>query len=55
MQRKLNAASNRAATLELHNQGLSQRQIATRHSAGNQKTRVAQIFGENNSKNDQSG
>jgi len=28
MQRKLNAASKRAATLELHNQGLSQRKIA---------------------------
>ena len=27
MQRKLNAASNRAATLELRNQGLSQRKI----------------------------
>ena len=53
MQRKLNAASNRAATLELYNQGLSQRKIAMVLNIS--KTRVAQILKENNSKNGQSG
>ena len=53
MQRKQNAASNRAATLELHNQGLSQRKIAMVLNIS--KTRVAQILKENNSKNGQSG
>ncbi len=53
MQRKLNAASNRAATLQLHQQGLSQRKIALVLSIS--KTRVAQILKENNSKNGQSG
>ena len=42
MQRKLNAASNRAATLELHNQGLSQRKIAMVLNIS--KTRVTQIL-----------
>ena len=44
MQRKLNAASNRAATLELHNQGLSQRKIAMVLNIS--KTRVTQILAE---------
>ena len=42
MQRKLNAASNRAAILELHNQGLSQRKIAMVLNIS--KTRVTQIL-----------
>ena len=42
MQRKLNAASNRAATLELHNKGLSQRKIAMVLNIS--KTRVTQIL-----------
>ena len=42
MQRKLNAASNRAATVELHNQGLSQRKIAMVLNIS--KTRVTQIL-----------
>ena len=53
MQRKLNAASNRAATLELHNQGLSQRKIAMVLNIS--KTRVAQILKENNLTKGQSG
>ena len=44
MQRKLNAASNRAATLELHNKGLSQRKIAMVLNIS--KTRVTQILAE---------
>ena len=53
MQRKLNAASKCTATLELHNQGLSQRKIAMVLNIP--KTRVAQILKENNSQNGQSG
>ena len=53
MQRKLNAASNRAATLELHNKGLSQRKIAMVLNIS--KTRVAQILKENNLTKGQSG
>ena len=53
MQKKLNGAANRAATWELHKQGLSQRKIAMVLNIS--KTRVAQILKENNSKNGQSG
>ena len=53
MQKKLNGAANRAATMELHNQGLSQRKIAMVLNIS--KTRVAQILKENNSQNGQSG
>ena len=53
MQRKLNAASNRAATLELHNQGLSQRKIAMVLNIS--KTRVTQILAEQPKQGGQGG
>ena len=53
MQKKLSGAANRAATMELHNQGLSQRKIAMVLNIS--KTRVAQILKENNSQTGQSG
>ena len=53
MQRKLNAASNRAATLELHNKGLSQRKIAMVLNIS--KTRVTQILAEQPKQGGQGG
>ena len=53
MQRKLNAASKRAATLELHNQGLSQRKIAMVLNIS--KTRVTQILAEQPKQGGQGG
>ena len=53
MQRKLNAASNRAATLELHNQGLSKRKIAMVLNIS--KTRVTQILSQQPKQGGQGG
>ena len=53
MQKKLNGAANRAATMELHNQGLSQRKIAMVLNIS--KTRVTQILAEQPKQSGQGG
>ena len=53
MQRKLSAASNRAAVIELHSEGLSQRKIAA--VLGISKTRVTQILADQQKKVGQGG
>lgn len=53
MQRKLSAASNRAAVIELHSEGLSQRKIAA--VLGISKTRVTQILADQPKKAGQGG
>jgi len=53
MQRKLSAASNRAAVIELHSEGLSKRKIAA--LLGISKTRVTQILADQPKKAGQGG
>ena len=53
MQKKLSAASNRAAILELHAEGLSQRKIAAVLNIS--KTRVTQILAEQSKQSGQGG